>query len=120
MEPICDRGGKVAAWKRGNDVLDLGGHYRLFIDGDAAYSYRTGTVRAWVRAGAFWTTTGNAIGFLRSATGLPSRPGLSGVPGRPGVAGRPGKRDELEGRAVNPLAVGQVTRLILCSSKDVA
>jgi hypothetical protein len=66
--------GEVAAWVSGNNLYSLNGHHI-----------------GWFEDGVLSDSSNQVIGFIRNATRLPSRPGLSGTPGTPGFAGRPGR-----------------------------
>ena len=91
MEPIFNDNGRVVAWLRGDEVLELGGNHRAFVRGSDIISYHGGRHVGWFDQGVFWDSGNLAIGMLREMTALLPRPGLGGVPGRPGIGGRPGR-----------------------------
>lgn len=100
MEPLYGKTGAVVGWIDGDDILDLNGAYRAWIESGHIYSWRNGNHVGWFEEGVIWDSHLCAVAMERDATASLSRAGFGGVPGRPGRHGRPGRpgRSGIPGR----------------------
>lgn len=87
MEPIYDRQGIVVAWKNGNVIHDISGNAIAFINDTNVISY-TGKHLGVLNNGFFRDHRGDAVAFMKGATGGPILPVLSvpPVPPVPAIA----------------------------------
>jgi hypothetical protein len=100
MEPVFDQTGKVVAWLRGEHLLDLRGQHVAFLRNYWLISYRGVYLGRFYKAW-FRDLKGQAVGFLRKPSGLPTPPATEAPPAPPQPAPTP--RPPLFG--VPPLAV---------------
>ena len=73
MDPIFDRRGQIAGWLRGNVVHDRQSQPRAFIHEDAVFTYQ-GIYLGRLQRGYFRDQSGNAVAFMRGASGGPVPP----------------------------------------------
>ncbi|MFL5574014.1 MAG: 4-fold beta flower protein [Gemmatimonadaceae bacterium] len=85
MEPIFDRNGRAVAWLNENIVHDHSGRARAFVDNAAVISYRAQHI-GWLDQGYFRDRTGDAVGFVREASGGPLTPVPAMPPAPPALS----------------------------------
>ena len=86
VEPIFEPGGRVAGWLRSDVVFDRECRPLGFIRGGRVFDF-AGTYRGLLDRGFFRDARGDAVAFVRDATGGPIPP-FPEVPERPPAAGK--------------------------------
>jgi hypothetical protein len=87
---IFDRHGQATLLLDNDCIRDQSGQVIAWIVGANVYTLQGGHC-GWFEEGVLRDSQNCVLGFVRDATGLPSRPGIGGTPGKPGFAGRPGR-----------------------------
>ncbi len=73
MEPIFDRNGRTVGWLRDDIVFDTKGHCRAFVQGGAIFTYGAKYLGT-LHNGYFRDRWGNAVAFMKRASGRPIPP----------------------------------------------
>jgi hypothetical protein len=100
MEPVFDQSGKVVGWLRGDRLLDPRGQHVAFLRNYWLISYRGAYLGRFYKAW-FRDLKGQAVGFMRRPSGLPTPPATEEPPPPPEPA--PAPRTPVFG--VPPMAV---------------
>lgn len=90
MDAIFDRHGKTIAWLDDRNIYNLSGNQALaFISHNTVFTFRTKKHLGRFKNGFFRDKNGNAVAFIKGATGGPVTPVTQVTPSSPSYVLRP-------------------------------